>query len=42
MTGRAAVSDLATMTETATAEQRTVGDQALWLDDRTLAPAVVR
>nr|BEK71096.1 PD40 domain-containing protein [Kitasatospora purpeofusca] len=34
------VLDLATMTETATAEQRTVDDQALWLDDRTLAYAL--
>ncbi|WP_245194849.1 TolB family protein [Kitasatospora phosalacinea] len=30
------VLDLATMTETATAEQRDIDDQALWSDDRTL------
>ncbi|RAJ44128.1 hypothetical protein K353_01597 [Kitasatospora sp. SolWspMP-SS2h] len=30
------VLDLATMTETATAEQRNIDDQALWSDDRTL------
>ncbi|MFJ5228598.1 TolB family protein [Kitasatospora sp. NPDC088391] len=34
------VLDLRTMAETATAEQRGVDDQALWLDDRTLAYAL--
>ncbi|WP_030266638.1 TolB family protein [Streptomyces sp. NRRL B-24484] len=34
------VLDLATMTETATAEQRNVDDQALWADGRTLVYAL--
>ncbi|SDT83063.1 WD40-like Beta Propeller Repeat [Streptomyces sp. TLI_053] len=34
------VLDLATMAETPTAERRTLDDQALWLDDRTLAYAL--
>ncbi|MEU6232112.1 TolB-like translocation protein [Kitasatospora sp. NPDC047058] len=34
------VLDLATMAETATTEERTIDDQALWLDDRTLAYAL--
>ncbi|GAA1116074.1 MULTISPECIES: TolB-like translocation protein [Kitasatospora] len=34
------VLDLKTMAETATAEQRSIDDQALWLDDHTLAYAL--
>ncbi|MFJ1704822.1 TolB-like translocation protein [Kitasatospora sp. NPDC088346] len=34
------VLDLRTMAETATAEQRGIDDQALWIDDRTLAYAM--
>ncbi|GAA2781820.1 PD40 domain-containing protein [Kitasatospora paracochleata] len=34
------VLDLATMTETATAEQRNIDDQALWADDHTLVYAM--
>ncbi|GAA4840921.1 TolB-like translocation protein [Kitasatospora terrestris] len=34
------VLDLATLAETPTAEERTMDDQALWLDDRTLAYAL--
>ncbi|MEK2491717.1 TolB-like translocation protein [Kitasatospora purpeofusca] len=34
------VLDLATMTETATAEQRSIDDQAVWSDDRTLLYAM--
>lgn len=34
------VLDLATMTETATAERRNIDDQAMWADDRTLVYAL--